>query len=207
MKITIYGAGAIGGPAGHLGALLSRDGVDVSLIARGRRHLAAIQKDGLTLQQDGEEPFTVRPRRADATEKPSTLGPQDYVVVVSVVKSHQAPGAVEAMQPLLGPDTTVVTAMNGVPWWYFSMKLVGPYENHRVHSVDPDGTQWDGIGPERVVGCITYVAAEVVAPGVVKSGGSGRSIFHRGARWRAVRQVSAVRRGGEPNQYCGAGAR
>ena len=66
-----------------------------------------------------------------------------------------------------------MTAMNGVPWWYF-YKLVGPYENHRVHSVDPDGTQWDGIGPERVVGCITYVAAEVVAPGVVKSGGSGR---------------------------------
>ena len=164
MKITIYGAGAIGG---HLGALLSRDGVDVSLIARGP-HLAAIQKDGLTLQQDGEEPFTVRPH---ATNKPSTLGPQDYVVVS--LKSHQAPGAVEAMQPLLGPNTTVVTAMNGVPWWYF-YKLVGPYENHRVHSVDPDGTQWDGIGPERVVGCITYVAAEVVAPGVVKSGGSGR---------------------------------
>ena len=131
MKITIYGAGAIGG---HLGALLNRDGVDVSLIARGP-HLAAIQKDGLTLQQDGEEPFTVRPH---ATEKPSTLGPQDYVVVS--LKSHQAPGAVEAMQPLLGPDTTVVTAMNGVPWWYF-YKLVGPYENHRVHSVDPDGTQ------------------------------------------------------------------
>ena len=164
MKITIYGAGAIGG---HLGALLSRDGVDVSLIARGA-HLEAIRRDGLTLQQDGKEPFTVHP---PATDDPATLGPQDYVVVS--LKSHQAPGEVERMQPLLGPETTVATAMNGVPWWYF-YKLAGPYENQRVQSVDPDGTQWDGIGPERAVGCITYVAAEVIAPGVVKSGGSGR---------------------------------
>lgn len=164
MKITIYGAGAIGG---HLGALLSREGTDVSLIARGA-HLAAIQRDGLTLQPGEEEPFTVYPH---ATDDPASLGPQDYVVVS--LKSHQAPGVVDAMQPLLGPHTTVATAMNGVPWWYF-YKLAGPYENYRVKSVDPDDKQWDGIGAERAVGCITYVAAEVVAPGVVKSGGSGR---------------------------------
>ena len=103
MKITIYGAGAIGG---HLGALLSRDGVDVSLIARGG-HLQAIRRDGLTLQRGDEEPFTVHPH---ATDDPSTLGPQDYVIVS--LKSHQAPGVVDAMQPLLGPDTTVATAMN-----------------------------------------------------------------------------------------------
>ena len=164
MKITIYGAGAIGG---HLGALLSRDGVDVSLIARGA-HLQAIRRDGLTLQRGDEEPFTTHPH---ATDDPSILGQQDYVIVS--LKSHQAPGVVEAMQPLLGPDTTVATAMNGVPWWYF-YKLAGPYENTRVKSVDPEGKQWDGIGPERAIGCIAYVAAEVVAPGVVKSGGSGR---------------------------------
>ena len=164
MKITIFGAGAIGG---HLGALLSREGIDVSLIARGA-HLEAIQRDGLTLQRDGKEPFTVQPR---ATDDPATLGPQDYVIIS--LKSHQAPGEVDRMQPLLGPETTVATAMNGVPWWYF-YKLSGPHENHRVKSVDPDGTQWDGIGPERTIGCITYVAAEVIAPGVVKSGGSGR---------------------------------
>ena len=164
MKITIFGAGAIGG---HLGALLSREGIDVSLIARGA-HLEAIQRDGLTLQRDGKEPFTVQPR---ATDDPAKLGPQDYVIIS--LKSHQAPGEVDRMQPLLGPETTVATAMNGVPWWYF-YKLSGPHENHRVKSVDPDGTQWDGIGPERAIGCITYVAAEVIAPGVVKSGGSGR---------------------------------
>ena len=164
MKITIYGAGAIGG---HLGALLSREGVEVSLIARGA-HLAMIQNEGLTLQQEGKESFTVRP---NATDDPSTLGPQDYVVVS--LKSHQAPGVVDEMQPLLGPETAVATAMNGVPWWYF-YKLTGQYENHRVLSVDPHGMQWEGIGPERAIGCITYVAAEVIAPGVVKSGGSGR---------------------------------
>jgi len=164
LKITIYGAGAIGG---HLGALLSRNGIDVSLIARGA-HLEAIRRDGLTLQRGEEEPFTTHPY---ATDDPSTLGPQDYVIVS--LKSHQAPGVMDAIQPLLGIDTTVATAMNGVPWWYF-YKLVGPYENTRVKSVDPEGKQWDGIGPKRAIGCITYVAAEVVAPGVVKSGGSGR---------------------------------
>jgi len=164
MKITIYGAGAIGG---HLGALLSRDGVNVSLIARGA-HLEAIRREGLTLERGEQAPFTVYPH---ATDDPSTLGPQDYVIVS--LKSHQAPGVVDAMQPLFGPNTTVATAMNGVPWWYF-YKLAGPYENTRVNSVDPEGKQWDGIGPERVIGCITYVAAEVVAPGVVKSGASGR---------------------------------
>ena len=164
MKITIYGAGAIGG---HLGALLCRERVDVSLIARGA-HLDAIQRNGLTLHSGEEDPFTVHPT---ATDDPSKLGPQDYVVVS--LKSHQAPGVVDAMQPLLGPNTTVATAMNGVPWWYF-YKLPGAYENTRVKSVDPKDKQWDGIGPERVIGCITYVASEVTEPGVIKSGGSGR---------------------------------
>jgi 2-dehydropantoate 2-reductase len=161
MKITVFGAGAIGG---NLGALLSRAGYDVSLIARGA-HLAAMRDKGLKLiMRDGE--FVTHPR---VTDDPGTLGPQDYVVVS--LKSHQAPGAVEAMQPLLGPDTTVATAMNGIPWWYF-YKLPGPYENHRVKAVDPDGKQWDGIGPERAIGCITYVASEVIEPGVVKSAGA-----------------------------------
>ena len=163
MKITVYGAGAIGG---HLGALLSRDGIDVSLIVRGA-HLDAIRDDGLKLIR-GDDEFVTHPR---ATDDPSTLGPQDYVVVS--LKSHQAPGVVDAMQPLLGPDTTVATAMNGMPWWYF-YKLKGPHENYQIKSVDPQGTQRNGIGPERAIGCITYVASEVIEPGVVKSGGQGR---------------------------------
>ena len=163
MKITVFGAGAIGG---HLGALLSREVADVSLVARGA-HLQAMRENGLKLiTKDGE--FVTHPR---VTEDPTTLGPQDFVVLS--LKSHQAPGAVEAMRPLLGPNTTVANAMNGVPWWYF-YKLPGAWENYQIQSVDPDGRLWKGIGPERAIGCITYVASEVIAPGVVKSGGGLR---------------------------------
>ena len=92
-----------------------------------------------------------------ATDDPAALGPQDYVIIS--LKSHQAPGEVGRMQPLLGPETTVATAMNGVPWWYF-YKLSGPHREPACEiGADPDGAQWDGIGPERAIGCITYVAA------------------------------------------------
>lgn len=158
MKIAIYGAGAIGG---HLGAMLSRAGYDVSLIARGP-HMEAMRANGLK-QIIRDEEFITYPR---VTDDPSNLGPQDYVVMS--VKSYQAPGVVEAMQPLLGPDTTVATAMNGIPWWYF-YKLSGKWENYRVKSVDPEDRQWNQIGPERAIGCITYVASEVVEPAVIKT--------------------------------------
>ena len=167
MKIAIFGAGAIGG---HLGAMLSRNGVDVSLIARGA-HLDAMRDNGLKLITSEEE-FVTWPT---VTDDPASLGPQDYVVIS--LKSHQAPGVVDALQPLLGPSTTVVTAMNGVPWWYFHKlpgEQSGDWEGYRVKSVDPDNKQWDGIGPDRAIGCITYVASEVIEPGVVKSGGQFR---------------------------------
>ncbi|MBH66801.1 MAG: 2-dehydropantoate 2-reductase [Rhodospirillaceae bacterium] len=157
-KVAIYGAGAIGG---HLGAMMSKAGFDVSLIARGD-HLKAIHQKGLKLITQDQE-FVTHPR---VTDDPSTLEPQDYVVIS--LKSYQAPGVVEQMQPLLGPKTTVATAMNGIPWWYF-YKLRGKWENHRISSVDPDGTQWEGIGAERAIGCITYVASEVTEPGIVKT--------------------------------------
>ncbi len=157
MKVCIYGAGAIGG---LLGARLAKAGADVSLIARGP-HLAAMREHGLTLRSAGEE-FTVRPAVSD---DPATLGVQDHVIVT--LKAHQVPGVVPAMQPLLGPETAVVMGVNGVPWWYFH-GLGGPYEGRRIPSVDPGDVQWDGIGPERVIGCIVYPAAEVVEPGVVE---------------------------------------
>ena len=139
MKVTVYGAGAIGG---HLGAHLSRQGADVSLIARDE-HLEAMRVHGLKQITKDEEVITP----PNVTDAPSTLGPQDYVVMS--LKSYQAPGVVEALQPLLGPDTVVATAMNGIPWWYF-YKLPGPWENYRVKAVDPDDKQWDGIGPEQL---------------------------------------------------------
>lgn len=162
MKVTVYGAGAIGG---HLGAMMSRNGYDVSLVARGA-HLETMRVNGLRLITRDEE-FVTHPR---VTDDPSELGPQDFVVMS--LKSYQAPGVVDAMQPLLGPDTTVATAMNGIPWWYF-YKLTGKWENYRIRSVDPDGRQWNRIGPERAIGCLTYVASEVIEPGVVKCIGTG----------------------------------
>ncbi|MGH6926809.1 MAG: 2-dehydropantoate 2-reductase, partial [Dongiaceae bacterium] len=100
-----------------------------------------------------------------ATSDPREAGPQDVVIVT--LKAHSVPAAAEAMQPLLGRETAVVTAMNGVPWWYF-YKLAGPYEGHRLKAVDPDGTLGRLIPGERCLGCVVYPAAEVVAPGVVE---------------------------------------
>jgi 2-dehydropantoate 2-reductase len=157
MKICIYGAGAIGG---LMGARLAKAGAEVSLIARGP-HLAAMREKGLTLRS-AEESFTVP---VQATSEPSELGPQDYVVIT--LKAHQVPGVVQPMQPLLGPDTAVVMGVNGVPWWYFH-GLGGPYEGRRLPSVDPGDVQWDGIGPQRVIGCVVYPAAEVPEPGVIE---------------------------------------
>ncbi|KPK57921.1 MAG: 2-dehydropantoate 2-reductase [Gammaproteobacteria bacterium] len=157
MRICIYGAGAIGG---YLGAQLALAGEDVTLIARGP-HLEAMQSNGLKLRMGGEE-RVARPR---CTSDPAEAGEQDYVIVT--LKAHSVPGIVDAMQPLLGPDTAVVSAVNGVPWWYF-YKLEGPWEDRRIESVDPGGKQWDEIGPERAIGCVVYPACDVPEPGVIE---------------------------------------
>jgi 2-dehydropantoate 2-reductase len=157
MKICIYGAGAIGG---YLAVLLKCGGADVSLVARGA-HLEAIKRDGLTLLIGGEQKI----ERMKAASDPAELGPQDYVIVA--LKAHQAWEAAGAMAPLLGPRTAVVTAQNGIPWWYF-YGFEGQYANIQLQSVDPEGRQWRMIGPERAIGCTVYPATEIVAPGVVK---------------------------------------
>jgi 2-dehydropantoate 2-reductase len=157
MRICIYGAGAIGG---YLGARLSLAGQEVTLIARGA-HLDAMKKRGLTLIIDHEE----RVAHPECIGDPAEAGCQDYVIIT--VKAHSAPGIVDSMQPLLGPETAVVTAMNGVPWWYF-YQLEGPWREHRLQSVDPGDVQWDGIGPQRAIGCVVYPATEVVEPGVIR---------------------------------------
>jgi 2-dehydropantoate 2-reductase len=157
VKICIFGAGAIGG---YLGARLAATDVDVSLVARGP-HLEAMRRDGLTLREAAEETVVA----VNATDDPATLGRQDYVVVT--LKAHSVPAIVERLPPLLGPSTAVVTASNGVPWWYFH-GLEGPHANRRLRSVDPDDVQWNGIGPERAIGCVVYPACEIEAPGVVR---------------------------------------
>lgn len=157
MKICIYGAGAIGA---WLGVELSLAGEEVTLIARGP-HLAAMQKNGVKLLIGGEE----RVAHPNCIEDPADAGVQDYVIIT--LKAHSLPGIADKIQPLLGPDTAVVTGVNGIPWWYF-YKLVGPYENHKLDSVDPGGAFWDAIGPERAIGFVVYPAAEIAEPGVIR---------------------------------------
>jgi 2-dehydropantoate 2-reductase len=157
MKICIFGAGAIGG---YMAAKLVQAGADVSIVARGP-HLAAMQEKGLTLIEEGRDPITL-PVRASASA--ADLGPQDYVILT--LKAHSVPPVVGAMQPLFGPDTTLVHGVNGVPWWYFH-KHGGPLEGTRLHSVDPGDVQWNGFGPDRVLGCVVYPAAEVSEPGTI----------------------------------------
>ena len=157
MKICIYGAGAIGG---YLGVQLARAGADVSLIARGA-HLAAMREHGLTLLA-GEEKHTVHPR---CTDDPSELGVQDYIIIT--LKAHSITGVIEKMQPLLGPHTRIVTAVNGIPYWYFH-KHGGQHEGSTLESIDPGGRQWRELGPERAIGCVVYPATEIEAPGVIR---------------------------------------
>lgn len=135
---------------------------EVTVIARGP-HLAAMQAKGLVLRSEGTE--TVVPVRAVASA--SEAGAQDYVVVT--LKAHSLPSAAEQMQPLLGPDTAVVSAVNGIPWWYFH-RHGGPHDGRRVESVDPDGIVSRLLPPERAIGCIVYPAAEVPEPGVIEHG-------------------------------------
>jgi 2-dehydropantoate 2-reductase len=160
MRICVFGAGAIGG---LMAARLARKGdAEVTIIARGP-HLAAMQAKGLTLIS-GEERFTVHPRCVASAEE---AGPQDYVLVT--LKAHSLPGAARQIQPLLGPDTAIVSAVNGIPWWYF-YGMDGPHRDRRVASVDPDGSLWELLHPRRAIGCIVYPAAEVTEPGVVEHG-------------------------------------
>src|SRR5262247_3133436 len=125
MKICIYGAGAIGG---LLGAKLALSGQEVTLIARGP-HLAAMKEKGLRLRIEGQE-LTARPV---VTDDPAKAGKQDYVLIT--LKAHSVAPIAAAMQPMLGPETAVVTAMNGIPWWYFHA-VPGPHANHQLKTLD-----------------------------------------------------------------------
>lgn len=156
-KICVFGAGAIGG---LIGARLAMKGeADVSLVARGP-HLAAIRARGLTLRQAGET-HVVTPK---ATDDPRELGPQDYIILA--LKAHGVQSVIGQLQPLLGPNTAILYAQNGLPWWYFH-GIGGPYEGTRLESVDPGGEIWNRLGPERAIGSVVWQAAEIEAPGIV----------------------------------------
>ena len=129
MKVCIYGAGAIGG---WIGAKLARAGSTINVVARGAT-LAALRRDGLTLAS-GDSRVTVP---VHASEDPQALGLQDLVIVA--VKAPSLPAVAQQIAPLLGPDTIVLTAMNGVPWWFLQGGFGGPLAGAQLEAVDPGG--------------------------------------------------------------------
>ena len=159
MRFAVVGAGAIGG---YLGAKLALAGEQVTFIARNK-NLAAIQADGFRLiLEDGSEQ---RASAVRAVQQMAEAGPQD--VVLLTVKAHQVIDLLPELRALFGPQTMLVTMINGVPWWYFQ-RLSGAWDGRGLDSVDPGGRIAAQIEPERIIGSVVYPAAELVAPGVVR---------------------------------------
>jgi len=159
MKIAVVGAGAIGG---YLGAKLALAGEEVTFIARNQ-NLAAINAHGFRLiLEDGSEQHAATVR---AVQRMADAGTQD--VVLLTLKAHQVRDVVPDLRALFGPQTMVVTMINGLPWWYFH-RLPGPFEGRHLDSVDPGGLIAAQIEPERIIGSVVYPATELVAPGVVR---------------------------------------
>lgn len=163
MKIAIVGLGAIGGLfAGWLGTRLPRGEVQLAALARGAT-LAAVRSDGLRLQTaEGEAAVPLR-----VAADPAELGPQDLVFLA--VKGPALVTVAPAVRSLCGPGTRVLSAMNGVPWWFFD-GLPGPYGGLRLESVDPGGAVHRAIDAARVIGCVVHLSATAPAPGVVRHG-------------------------------------
>jgi len=157
MRIAVFGAGAIGG---YLAVKLHQTGASVTVIARGP-HLAAMKERGLTLKSAGAT-ATVRLACTDSAEE---AGPQDYVI--ATLKANALPFAAPAIAKLMGPQTALVTAINGIPYWYFHGQE-GPWRDRIIQSVDPGGKVWATLPPRQTIGCIVYPAAEVTEPGVIE---------------------------------------
>ena len=164
-KFCIVGAGAIGGT---IATLLARCGATVSVVARDQT-LAAVNRGGLRLIIDGE----MLQAPVQVSEDPSKLGVQDYVIIAA--KAPALPDIVRRIGPLLGPETTVVTAMNGVPWWFF-LNAKGDFAGRQLKAIDPDGTIARAIPTSAVIGCVVYIAASADKPGVVRHQ-SGRRLI------------------------------
>ena len=164
MKVCVYGVGAIGGV---IAARLALNGVETSVVARGP-HLAAIRERGLRLDTpEGSSVVNVT-----ASDDAAALGVQD--VVIAAVKAHSLPSIARGLSKLLRSDTSVVYAINGLPWWYF-YKAVGKNEGRRIERLDPGGALWNLVGVERTIGCVVSLPSEVNEPGVIHyEGGNNR---------------------------------
>jgi len=157
MKICIVGAGATGG---YLGVKLINAGFDVSLVARGA-HLTAMKKKGLTLIENDKE-ITCSPKCSDSMKE---LGKMDFIFIT--LKAYSINGLVEEISTMFDENTSVISAYNGIPWWYF-FGAEGQFKNYRIKCIDPENIQWNVITPERMIGCVVYPATEIIEPGVIK---------------------------------------
>jgi 2-dehydropantoate 2-reductase len=187
VRVCVFGAGAIGG---LVAVKLAAAGEDVTVVARGA-HLAAIRERGLRLLEKGEGGETAA--RVRATDRAVDAGPQDLIVLG--VKAHQLPPVIGEVGALVGPATVVLTAQNGIPWWYFA-RHGGPYEGHRLESVDPGGVIARTLDVRRVIGSVVYPAAELAGPGVVRHVEGNRITVGEldGAETERVKGIAALLR-------------
>ncbi len=183
MKFLIAGAGAIGA---YMGARMARADLDVTLFARGP-HLRAMQQHGVRVKS-AEGDFEARPKLAATLEE---VGPVD--VVFLAVKAHSLPQLTPHLLPVLGPETTVVSTQNGVPWWFFQ-GLSGAGEGLRLERVDPGGVIAAAIEARRVVGSIVYFSTEIIEPGVILHTEGNRISLGEpdGTRSERCRQIAAA---------------
>ncbi|MBL8376754.1 MAG: 2-dehydropantoate 2-reductase [Burkholderiales bacterium] len=170
MKVCIVGAGAIGG---LLAARFAHAGFSTSVVARGD-HLAAIRERGLTLASKGEEVNV----RVAASDDPQALAREvgQQEVVFLALKAHQIPAMLPRLAPLIEPESVVVPAINGIPWWYF-FREGGRFDGQPVRALDREGVMFSQLDPHRVVGCVVHAAAEVSAPGRIAWNGQGTFIL------------------------------
>src|SRR3984893_10615115 len=154
MKCLIAGRGASGA---YIGGRMAQAGFDVTLFARGP-HLRAMQDRGVQVKSVAGD-FEARPKIASTLEE---VGPVD--VVFLAVKAHSLLQLAPQLQPVLGPDTVVVSTQNGVPWWFFQ-GFGGIREGTRLERVDPGGEISAAIEPRRVVGSIVYFSTEITVAG------------------------------------------
>lgn len=168
MKICVVGAGAIGG---LLAYRLAASGAQLGVVARGA-HLQAMRAGGLTLV-DAMAGKTLPAIALDASDDPADFGVQDVVFIA--LKAHAIPAMLPRLAPLLGPETIVVPAINGLPWWYFWGHAEHP--DWALQSLDPQGRMFTDLDTARVIGCVVHAAAEVTAPGVVTHTGGWRFVL------------------------------
>ncbi|CAN5539472.1 2-dehydropantoate 2-reductase [soil metagenome] len=183
MKVCIYGAGAIGG---WIGSGLARAGCSVSVVARGAT-LDALQLHGLRLREDTQ----VTSQAVASSARPAELGVQDLVVLA--VKAPSLPEVVRQIAPLLGPQTIVLTAMNGVPWW-FLQGFGGALAGTRLTSVDPGGALAEALPAQHIIGCVVHASCSVDEPGLVHHHFGNRLILGEpsGEKTARVRQLAAL---------------